>query len=254
MQWRGTGAALFVRLTSNGAVEGAGFTANFTCDPVIKCDSIDGAGTSFAAAACAFPFGALKSSLAGLLCAGDACTPAPHPHSQQRLAVVTGATAALLAFGVAGLPSFDAERLAATGGDLSASGARVCKGHRAQINDLCVAPDGAQVVTGSTDGTVRRWKPESGEELDCWERKDAPQEYQDLADAGGRWQQPRRRSRGGTFIDVAGEQVHWAGIGEWSCWAVREDGTLLLSKGSEFRVVHLYRGLGRVGIDGEALA
>jgi WD40 repeat protein len=130
---------------------------------------------------------------------------------------------------------------------------RVIQGHSYIVEGVEELPDGT-LLSWSTDGTVRRWNPESGEELDCWERKDAPQEYQDMADAGGRWQQPKRRSRGGTFIEVAGEQVHWAGIGEWSCWAVREDGTLLLSKGSEFRVIHLYRGLGRVGIDGEALA
>ena len=80
-----------------------------------------------------------------------------HPLSQQRLAVVVGANAALLAFGVPNVPTFDPDQLRVSGGDMSSSGARVCKGHRAQINDLGFSPSGAEIITGSSDGTVRLW-------------------------------------------------------------------------------------------------
>ena len=46
-----------------------------------------------------------------------------------------------------------------------AAGSRVLRGHEGDALAVAFSPDGARIVSGSADGTVRVWDAASGEEL-----------------------------------------------------------------------------------------
>ena len=45
---------------------------------------------------------------------------------------------------------------------------KVFKGHTGLVGDVAISTDGAKIVSGSWDKTVRVWSMETGEVLDCF--------------------------------------------------------------------------------------
>lgn len=52
--------------------------------------------------------------------------------------------------------------------DLDGRLLQTCSGHQADVISVTWSPDGAQLISSSDDGTVRKWRAEDGAELSCF--------------------------------------------------------------------------------------